>query len=152
ELWFVVAKHRPMPKEVFVRIRNEFNKKEWTSNRLALDAPGKDSDPLPGQPFAIVRKGGQSGPAGASLADAVMLAQSGDTIEIRGNGPLRSPRIDLADRALFIRAGAGFRPVLQLEDAAPSINAFLVTRAPLFLEGLKIRPLRNPPADPKKKT
>ena len=42
------------------------------------------------------------------------LAQSGDTIEIRGNGPFLEGPIRIHLKALVIRAGVSFRPVLHL--------------------------------------
>jgi hypothetical protein len=74
-----------------------------------------------------------------TLAEAVLVAADGDTIEVRGNGPFASPPIDLGGRALTIRAGPGFRPVLRLVPGVAPDDYLLQTHAPLVLEGLEIR-------------
>ena len=51
-----------------------------------------------------------------TLAEAVLGASDGDTIEIRGNGPFVSEPINLGNQALTIRAGEGFRPVIRLSS------------------------------------
>jgi hypothetical protein len=70
----------------------------------------------------------------------VQGASEGDTIEIRGNGPFVIEKIEIK-RALTIRAGAGFRPVIT--DAPQTAMAdggeLLVARGPLRLEGLELR-------------
>src|SRR5262249_5915809 len=71
-----------------------------------------------------------------TLKDAVDLAESGDTIEIRGDGPFLCEPADAGTKALCIRAGDGFRPVLLGGKAkAPT----LTTNGPLVLEGLDMR-------------
>ena len=74
-----------------------------------------------------------------SLAEAVLGSADGDTIEIRGNGPFVSPPVDLGERALTIRAGAGYRPVLRFVPGVAPDDQLLRTSAPLVLEGLEIR-------------
>jgi serine/threonine protein kinase len=74
----------------------------------------------------------------ATLAEAVAAAKSGDTIEIRDEGPFDLPAIDLGSKALILRAGQGFRPLL-----IPSQGSGLRTKAPLILEGLQFRDLRE---------
>jgi hypothetical protein len=74
-----------------------------------------------------------------TLADAVRGSADGDTVEVRGNGPFVSPPVDLGDRALTIRAGAGFRPILRLVPGVAPDDYLLKTEGPLVLEGLEIR-------------
>ena len=76
-----------------------------------------------------------------TLVDAVEGSSDGDTIEIRGNGPFLTEAVTISDRrALTIRAGNGFRPVLRL---APGLGEdqphLLSTCGPLVLEGLEIQ-------------
>src|SRR5262249_53201385 len=71
-----------------------------------------------------------------TLADAVQSASDGDTLEVRGNGPFLTNRIVISRRALAIRAGKGFLPVLQFADN-------LQTDAPLVLEGLEFQRVGN---------
>src|SRR6202044_3169294 len=63
------------------------------------------------QPFVVLGGNGQPERAFATLKDAMDKAQAGDTIEIRGNGPFPTAPMVL-DKALTLRAGAGYRPVL----------------------------------------
>ena len=67
-----------------------------------------------------------------TLAEAVIGASDGDTIEIRGNGPFVCEAISIKGRAHTIRAGAGFQPVLQFSEN-------LTTSGALVLEGLEIQ-------------
>ena len=79
---------------------------------------------------------------------SAFLVRDGDTIEVRGNGPFVTEPIHIGDRALVIRAGTGFRPVIEL--SASGIQAdepLLDTRARLVLEGLELRRM-GPPNHP----
>jgi hypothetical protein len=80
-----------------------------------------------------------------TLASAVLNAGEGDTIEIGGNGPFITDPIAMQGRALTIRAGAGFRPVIKLSpEAVESELPLIQANAPLILEGLELQ--RAPPA------
>jgi formylglycine-generating enzyme required for sulfatase activity len=93
-----------------------------------------------GVPFVVLDAASKKEHKFATLADAVAAAQGGDTIEVRGNGPFVSPPVDVKDKVLTIRAGAGFRPVIQLsKDEQPLSTPLLHTRAALVLEGLELR-------------
>src|SRR4029434_9507967 len=71
-----------------------------------------------------------------TLAEAVRGASDGDTIEIRGNGPFVTEPVNIGDKALVIRAGMGFRPVIELSPAGLQAGAHLLaTDAHLVLEG-----------------
>jgi hypothetical protein len=71
-----------------------------------------------------------------SLAEAVQATSDGDTIEIRGNGAFVTGPVRTA-RPLTIRAGAGFRPVLELGGAGVRAGATLLRADDrLVLEGL----------------
>jgi endonuclease YncB( thermonuclease family) len=72
-----------------------------------------------------------------TLAEAVQRASDGDTIEIRGNGPFVTPPV-IINRALAIRAAAGYRPVIRLAEGGQAY-ALLHSRAPLTLEGLEFQ-------------
>jgi endonuclease YncB( thermonuclease family) len=82
-----------------------------------------------------------------TLADAVQSASDGDTIEVRGNGPFLTRPIAIQDRALVIRAGEGFRPVIQGDPNVAGSN-LLNTRSPLVLEGLDFRWVELRPYEP----
>ena len=91
------------------------------------------------QPFIILPKEAKAEQKFATLAAAVDKAQSGDTIEVRGNGPFVSEPINIQRTALTIRAGAGFRPVIKLSPEAIRHNvALLKSTAALVLEGLEL--------------
>lgn len=65
-----------------------------------------------GLPFALVRPG--KPPAGyATLTEALSKAVSGDTIEVRGDGPFAGSLVSSGGRTLTLRALPGFRPVLE---------------------------------------
>jgi hypothetical protein len=81
-----------------------------------------------------------------TLAEAVLGTSDGDTIEIRGNGPFITETITVANRALTIRAGDGYRPILS-KDAADGSDLLVASNAPLVIEGLEFR--RDTPRDPK---
>jgi hypothetical protein len=89
-------------------------------------------------PIVVLAKGGRAEQKFAALPDAVAAAQNADTIEIRGNGPFVLQPIQLADKPLTLRAGAGFWPVLSLAPEAVAADLpLLTTRAALSLEGLE---------------
>ena len=83
-----------------------------------------------------------------SLAEAMMAVADGDTIELRGNGPFITEPVTITDRrALTIRSGDGFRPVIRLAPGQVDDNAHLLnTNGPLVLEGLELRCERRPTA------
>src|SRR5262249_48046979 len=84
-----------------------------------------------------------------TLAEAGGAASDGDTIEIRGNGPFVTEPVSIGARVLVIRAGAGFRPVIELSAAgSQAALPLLESRARLVLEGLE---LRRMPAAPGKR-
>jgi hypothetical protein len=97
------------------------------------------------EPGPFVHLGGKGGAVRKfdTLAEAVQFAYDGDTIEIRGNGPFLTPPLQLGKRALTIRAGDGFRPVLKLspEWVKQNVN-LLYTQAALVLEGLELHRVR----------
>ena len=98
----------------------------------------KHDDSKTDQAFVILAKDAKSEQKFATLAEAVAAAQSGDTIEICGNGPFVNPPFFIR-KALTIQAGQGFRPVMkmslaQIQDASPLFE----TSAPLVLEGLHL--------------
>jgi serine/threonine protein kinase len=74
-----------------------------------------------------------------TLAEAVLRASAGDTIEIRGNGPFVTDPVTIRV-ALRIRAADGFRPTLTLSEAGVrTASPVLEAHAPLVLEGLELQ-------------
>jgi hypothetical protein len=110
---------------------------EWSAATGQLRHPGM---------FVILPRADQAERKFDSLADAAVAAVSGDTIEIRGNGPFFMPKLNIQGRrALVIRAGAGFEPVLQSDGRAWDRNTYLLASdGPLVLEGLHFRHVDNP--------
>jgi hypothetical protein len=90
-----------------------------------------------GKAFVVLSARGVPESKFDTLAAAVLGASSGDTIEIRGNGPFVSRPVGFP-RSLIIRAGKGFRPVIQLEKNADGVNLF-TAEASLVLEGLELQ-------------
>jgi Protein kinase domain len=114
--------------------------KETAQTRLAA-TPEPDA-------FVVIGGTGVEERTLRTLADAVLSASDGDTIELRGNGPFVTDPVTISDRrALTIRAGKGFRPVLQLTPGLDEDHPHLLsTCGPLILEGLEIRCQRLPTA------
>ncbi len=108
---------------------------------LAATGQVRDSEP-----FVVLAPGGKREYKFANLADAIVFAHSGDTIEIRGNGPFATDPIKVENKALTIRAGTGWEPVLQLAATAPKSSQWmLLTDGPLVLEGLQFQHLEGEP-------
>jgi formylglycine-generating enzyme required for sulfatase activity len=75
----------------------------------------------------------------ATLAEAVAAAQAGDTIEIRGDGPFFSDRVQIA-KPLRIRAANGFRPVITFShEPVAWWSSVIDVAAPLVVEGIEFR-------------
>jgi hypothetical protein len=92
------------------------------------------------QPFVVLAANGIEVRKYDTLAQAVSGASDGDTIEIRGNGPFETDPVQIRDRPLVIRAGAGFRPVLKLSaNGNRDDKTMLQSNAALVLEGLTFR-------------
>jgi formylglycine-generating enzyme required for sulfatase activity len=83
-------------------------------------------------PFVVVRNKGGAERASMSLQDAVDNAQSGDTIEVRGDGPVGTAPTVIS-KALTLRAGASQLPILVHKTGGSLLRA----TAPLTLEGLE---------------
>jgi serine/threonine protein kinase len=104
--------------------------------------PEPKTPPTANQPFEILARESASEREFASLADAVAAAKYGDVIEIRSDGPfIQNKTLFIRDKALTLRAGAGYRPEFQSDDGAESAP-ILSTIAPLVLEGLEFRSTR----------
>jgi WD40 repeat protein len=101
----------------------------------AVDQP----PPFPAVPPFVILGHGKAHRAFVSLAEVVAAAGSGDTIEVRGNGPFVTPPISINTKPLTIRAASGFQPVIQLASEDADTNAPLLwTNAALVLEGLRL--------------
>jgi uncharacterized protein (TIGR03067 family) len=91
-------------------------------------------------PFVVLARDGKAEQKFATLAGAVKAAQSGDTVEIRGDGPFDVPGIQVQGKRLVIRAAGGFRPVLRRAPATPDGAGFLLdSDSALVLEGLDLQ-------------
>jgi serine/threonine-protein kinase len=84
-------------------------------------------------PFSVVSANPKQSRSFATLSEAIAAAAPGDGVEIRQDGRITTPRIDVGTRPLFLRAGEGFAPVLA---QAAENQAILTTRGPLVLEGI----------------
>ncbi len=90
-------------------------------------------------PFVLLARAGRKEQRLASLGAAVAAARHGDTIEVRGNGPFVSGAITIRGKALTIRAGAGYWPVIELDPRTTSGAGWLLSSdSPLVLEGLEL--------------
>jgi hypothetical protein len=86
-----------------------------------------------------------------TLAAACARAEDGAVIEIRHSGKLRESPIDLGDRRLTIRAGQGFRPIIELSVAGLVLNVqepylFGMRRGSLVLRDLDLHIAADPAA------
>jgi hypothetical protein len=104
-----------------------------TTGQLWADTPKPES-----QAFVLLTDKGDEIRKFDTLAEAVRGADDGDVIEIRGNGPFVSPVLHFGARALTIRAGKGYRPIIQAEAVALD-TPLLQTDAPLALEGIELQ-------------
>jgi hypothetical protein len=94
------------------------------------------------KPKSIVLLGAKGKEVGKydTLAEAVERAANGDTIEVRSNGTFISDPIKIDNRALVIRAGQHFRPIIRLSPEGAQENApLLTTTGDLVLEGLELQ-------------
>src|SRR5262249_52226097 len=62
--------------------------------------------------FIVHSKNNEISSSVQSLADAVELAQDGDTLEVRGTGSIPVAPVDIHNKALTIRAAPGSSPIL----------------------------------------
>jgi WD40 repeat protein/tRNA A-37 threonylcarbamoyl transferase component Bud32 len=100
--------------------------------------------------FAVLGGNGGAERNFETLAEAVQAATSGDTIEIRGNGPFVSRPVKITGTPLTIRAGQGFRPVIRLDlKEAQAGDALLETRGTLCVEGVELQAIGSPSQDVK---
>jgi hypothetical protein len=81
-----------------------------------------------------------------TLAGAVQGASDGNTIEILGNGPFVTKPIVIDQKALTLRAGKGFWPVIKA-DPDESGQILINTNAALVVEGLDLQWLNAPALD-----
>ena len=88
-------------------------------------------------PFVMRQRLGRDEQAFVTLASAVSSAMSGDVIEVRGNGPYVSAPIFIRERALTIRVGEGFRPVIELSPDVKDATPLIYSHAALVVEGLQ---------------
>ena len=92
--------------------------------------------------FVVLSGAGQKIAAFSTLADAVQGSSDGDTIEVRGSGPFIIDSIEIRGRALVIRAGDGFRPIIRLSHQGAQMNApMLRSDANLVVQGLEFQRL-----------
>ena len=81
-----------------------------------------------------------------TLAEAVVSSSSGDTIEIRGNGPFVSHPVNVGNREIVIRAAQGHRPVIRLSpEGAQTYEPLLQSTGRLTLEGIEFLRLDQKP-------
>jgi hypothetical protein len=92
--------------------------------------------------FALLGANGVAEGKFDTLAEAVQQASTGDTIEIRGNGPFFISPIKIDNLSLVIRSGEGYRPVISLNPHEPGLT-LIQTNSPLVLEGLEFRSSDN---------
>ena len=67
------------------------------------------------------------------VAEAVEAARSGDTIEIRRNGRYTTAPLTLGDKALILRAAAGFEPILEAAAQAGARRGDVQAAGPALL-------------------
>jgi len=100
-------------------------------------------------PFVVLQADQVNRSEFATLTDALRGAKSGDTIEIHGNGPFVYDSLSLSGKSLVLRAGPGFRPVLQQKADAKTdrlSDPFLFANRSLVLEGLEFQRFSSEPA------
>jgi serine/threonine protein kinase len=122
--------------------------KKFTLNRggtkiVAVEWLKKDEKEPPAgeaEAFVLLDSKGAAMRKVGTLAEAVVAANDGDTIEVRGNGPFVTDPIKITQAALTIRSGAGFRPAIKLRSEAVEAKARLLeTTGDLVVEGLEFQ-------------
>jgi hypothetical protein len=88
----------------------------------------------PAHPFIVLSPDGQNDTGLTDLAEAIKRSRAGGMIEVRGNGPFLVQGIDLGNKPLILRAGAGYQPVFRA--TLPLDGCVLRTSAPLVVEGI----------------
>ncbi len=95
------------------------------------------------EPFFILTKAGRPETRHPTLAAAVAVAQSGDTIEVQGNGPyVVDEAIEIDNKPLTIRAATSSSPSIRrtiLEGNKRGHDYLFITRAPIVLEGFEFQ-------------
>ncbi len=71
-----------------------------------------------------------------TLAAAIQVAADGDMLEVHGNGPFPSPKIEIRGKRLTIRAAEGSRPLFQPEAAG--VHQWIHSDSDLTLIGLDV--------------
>jgi serine/threonine protein kinase len=123
----------------------QVQKGKWSFRNIAV----RELPPVPvtGLPFVVLARDGQAERPCATLREAITAASSGDTIEIRSDGPFLVQPLVARGKALTIRAAAGRRPVLRLDERTFRLGGqrwfLLESDAPLVLEGLELQHDRN---------
>jgi hypothetical protein len=81
--------------------------------------------------------------------EAVVAADHGDVLEIRGDGPFETDGVVVRGRALTIRAAPGYQPVLSLSARGRDKNraVFDGYSAPLTMEGLTLQRIGSSPTE-----
>lgn len=119
---------------------------EVTVTRESADPIGSPAS-AQAESEAFVLQGGKGVPERKfnTLARAGAAARDGDTIEIRGNGPFICQPIQIRASPLTIRAGHGFRPVIQQDvKHVQAGDAMLKTDKTLCLEGIELHVMGPP--------
>jgi serine/threonine protein kinase len=101
-----------------------------------VSPPRRVDPPLASDPFVLEDRARGF----ETLASAIAEAQDGDTVTIHGNGPFVIQPLQVRGKALTIRAGPGFRPLLQWAGVprGPFWRPLLATDRALTLEGLDL--------------
>jgi hypothetical protein len=114
--------------------------------RARLATARAESPPM--KSFVLSGIDGRAEVAFPTLAEAVVAARAGDTVEIHRNGPIVVDPIRV-QVPLVVRAAAGYRPVLRLSpEGVASNGAILDTKSALILEGLEFHRLHGPARAP----
>jgi Protein tyrosine and serine/threonine kinase/Putative zinc-finger len=101
------------------------------------------------RPFVVRSRRGFREQECLTLAEAVRAARRNDVIEIHGDGPFKTPPVSIDKKPLTIRAGTGFRPVIDFEQVAgPGSFFYLSSSGALVLEGIEIRIQGTPNYEP----
>jgi hypothetical protein len=128
------------PGKAYERWKKTPEYQQWLKDtgHLRADSPRPET-----KAFVVLGGKGVANRMFDTLVDAVQGASDGDTIEIRGKGPFATAPIEIKRTALTIRAGAGFRPIIELSGEASEAQALLQADVPLVLEGLELRRLEE---------
>ncbi|HJT77127.1 MAG TPA: serine/threonine-protein kinase, partial [Gemmataceae bacterium] len=123
------------PGAAYERWKRTPDYRQWLEDTGQIRAEVPEAEP---KAFVLLGGEGVAERKFDTLAEAILGSADGDTIEVRGNGPFVTDRLEIQHR-LTLRAGAGHRPVITDSAGGLDEDVLIVAGKALWLEGLEFR-------------